>query len=73
MPGTATNIDAKIAHEADRKGYGQVTTASDVPLPVAAGYLVRQMATGRDLPKSAEHACHGPLARLHRGAGGGAR
>lgn len=56
MPGTAGNIDAKIAYEADRKGYGQVTQASDVPLPVAAGYLVRQMATGRPLPKSAEHA-----------------
>ena len=56
MPGTAGNIDAKIANEADRKGYGQVTSASEVPLPVAAGYLVRQMATGRALPKSAEHA-----------------
>ncbi len=56
MPGTAGNIDAKIAHEADRKGYGQVTQASEVPLPVAAGYLVRQLATGRDLPKSAGHA-----------------
>ena len=55
MPGTATNIDAKIAWEADRKGYGQVTTASEAPLPVAAGYLVRSLATGRDLPKSAQH------------------
>ena len=55
MPGTATNIDAKIAHEADRKGYGQMTTASEAPLPVAAGYLVRHLATGRDLPKSAAH------------------
>ena len=56
MPGTAGNIDAKIANEADRKGYGQVTSASEVPLPVVAGYLVRQMATGRAWPKSAEHA-----------------
>ncbi|MBP6737056.1 MAG: cobaltochelatase subunit CobT [Rhodobacteraceae bacterium] len=55
MPGTATNIDAKIAWEADRKGYGQITTASEAPLPVAAGYLVRSLATGRDLPKSAQH------------------
>ena len=53
MPGTAGNIDAKIAHEADRKGYGQITQAADAPLPVAAGYLVRHLATGRDLPKSA--------------------
>jgi cobaltochelatase CobT len=56
MPGTAGNIDAKIANEADRKGYATVTQASEVPLPVAAGYLVRQMATGRALPKAAEHA-----------------
>ncbi len=53
MPGTAGNIDAKIAWEADRKGYGQITSAQDAPLPVAAGYLVRHLATGRPLPKSA--------------------
>jgi cobaltochelatase CobT len=53
MPGTAGNIDAKIAHEADRKGYSQITQASDAPLSVAAGYLVRHLATGRDMPKGA--------------------
>lgn len=53
MPGTAGNIDAKIAFEAERKGYSQITNAQDAPLPVAAGYLVRQLATGRDLPKGA--------------------
>jgi len=55
MPGTAGNIDAKIAHEADRKGYGQITQAADAPLPVAAGYLVRALATGRKLPQGAEN------------------
>ena len=53
MPGTAGNIDAKIGHEADRKGYAQITAQADAPLPVAAGYLVRHLATGRDLPKGA--------------------
>ena len=53
MPGTAGNIDARIAHEADRKGYGQITQAADAPLPVAAGYLVRHLATGRPLPRAA--------------------
>ena len=53
MPGTATNIDARIAHEAERKGYGQITNSAEAPLPVAAGYLVRHLATGRDLPKAA--------------------
>ena len=53
MPGTAGNIDAKIGHDADRKGYGQITNTQDAPLPLAAGYLVRHLATGRDLPPGA--------------------
>ncbi len=53
MPGTAGNIDAKIAHDAMRKGYGQVKQAADAPLAVAAGYLIRHLATGRDLPSGA--------------------
>ncbi len=53
MPGTAGNIDAKIGYEADRKGYAQITKSEDAPLSVAAGYLVRHLATGRDLPKGA--------------------
>ena len=53
MPGTAGNIDAKIGHEADRKGYAQITAQADAPLALAAGYLVRHLATGRELPKGA--------------------
>ena len=55
MPGTASNIDAKIENEAERKGYGSLQQASEAPLPVAAGYLIRHLATGRDLPKGAEN------------------
>ncbi len=55
MPGTAANIDAKIAAEAERKGYGQITQASDAPLSVAAGYLIRHLATGRAAPKGADN------------------
>ncbi|MFC4733211.1 cobaltochelatase subunit CobT [Salipiger abyssi] len=55
MPGTAGNIDAKIGHEAARRGYGQITQAAEAPLPVAAGYLIRHLATGRELPKDASH------------------
>ena len=55
MPGTAGNIDAKIGAEATRKGYDSVTAAADVPLPIAAGYLVRHLATGRDLPPGAQN------------------
>lgn len=55
MPGTAGNIDAKIGHEAARKGYADIAQSSDAPLPVAAGYLVRHLATGRDLPPGADN------------------
>ncbi|KPA21956.1 Aerobic cobaltochelatase subunit CobT [Shimia sp. SK013] len=53
MPGTASNIDVKISHEANGRGYGEMTSTEEAPLAVAAGYLVRHLATGRDLPRSA--------------------
>ena len=56
MPGTAGNIDARIASEAVRKGYAQVTDKGDVPLSIAAGYMIRHLATGRDLPDGASNA-----------------
>ncbi|MXQ06637.1 cobaltochelatase subunit CobT [Alphaproteobacteria bacterium GH1-50] len=55
MPGTAGNIDAKIAHEAARRGYAQIKDASEAPLAVAAGYLVRHLATGRPPPPGADN------------------
>ncbi|MGI9394498.1 MAG: cobaltochelatase subunit CobT [Boseongicola sp.] len=55
MPGTAGNIDARIADEAMRKGYGQIREASEAPLAAAAGYLVRHLATGRNLPEGAQN------------------
>ena len=55
MPGTAGNIDVKIAHEAMRRGYDQIKEASEAPLAVAAGYLIRHLATGRDLPVGAQN------------------
>lgn len=55
MPGTASNIDVKIASEAQRRGYDSFKEASEAPLPVAAGYLIRHLATGRDMPKGADN------------------
>ncbi len=55
MPGTAGNIDAKINEECTRAGYAQITERGEAPLPAAAGYLVRHLATGRDLPQGAEN------------------
>ncbi|QFU09262.1 Aerobic cobaltochelatase subunit CobT [Rhodobacteraceae bacterium THAF1] len=54
MPGTAANIDVKIEAEAARKGYKSLVAKEEAPLSVAAGYLIRQMATGRALPEGAD-------------------
>ena len=55
MPGTAGNIDAKISEEARRLGYADITDRGRAPLSQAAGYLVRQLATGRQLPGGAQN------------------
>jgi cobaltochelatase CobT len=55
MPGTAGNIDARIGAEAERRGYARIDTATEAPLAVAAGYLIRQLATGRELPEGAQN------------------
>jgi cobaltochelatase CobT len=53
MPGTAGNIDAKIGAEATRLNYGTISDRADAPLSTAAGYLIRHLATGRDMPPAA--------------------
>ena len=55
MPGTAGNIDAKIASETDRMGYREIKERSEAPLPEAAGFLIRSLATGRELPEGAQN------------------
>ena len=55
MPGTASNIDVKIGHEAIRRGYDQCKQPADAPLSIAAGYLIRHLATGRKMPHAAEN------------------
>ena len=55
MPGTAGNIDHKIAAEARRLGYEGIKDRASAPLPVAAGYLIRQLATGRPMPAGAQN------------------
>jgi len=53
MPGTASNIDARIAHDAERKGYSQIRSQAEAPLSVAAGYLIREKSSQRALPRGA--------------------
>ncbi len=55
MPGTASNIDAKIGSETDSLGYRDIKDRSDAPLAAAAGFLVRYLATGRELPEGAQN------------------
>ena len=55
MPGTAGNIDAKIGAEAMQKGFAQITDRADAPLATATGYLIRHLATGRNLPAGAQN------------------
>ena len=55
MPGTAGNIDAKIGVDADRLGYAEISDRSQASLSTAAGYLIRHLATGRELPTGAKN------------------
>ena len=50
LPGAAANIDAKISNAAQRKGYAEITDTRSASLADALGYMIRQRATGRDLP-----------------------
>ncbi|MDF2231990.1 cobaltochelatase subunit CobT [Albimonas sp. CAU 1670] len=55
MPGVAQNLDARMAETARKMGYAEITDAAKAPLAEAAGYMLRQMATGRPLPAGAEN------------------
>ncbi len=55
LPGTATNLDAKMSEEIKQRGKISDIDAKDLSIAEAAGYLLRQLATGRPLPKSAEN------------------
>ena len=55
MPGVADNLDARLESIADKQGYEGLQGTSDAPMHEAAALLLRKAATGRDLPKGAEH------------------
>lgn len=69
MPGTATNIDARIGHEARQKGFDRIKDPAEAPLAAAAGYLIRHLATGRDLPPGADNVMELWRAHIERHAG----
>ena len=55
MPGTASNIDAKIEAECIKLGYDSVSNPADAPISAAASFLLRRLATSRKLPKAAQN------------------
>lgn len=55
MPGTASNIDAKIEAECIKLGYDSVSNPADAPISAAASFLLRRLATDRKLPKAAQN------------------
>lgn len=56
MPGTAGNIEAKLQADACKLGYDTVNDPNSVPLATAAGYLLREAATDRELPPAVKQA-----------------
>ena len=55
MPGVAANLDARMAETAKRMGYGDIRSVDQAPLAEAAGYMLRALATGRELPADCEN------------------
>ena len=53
MPGVAQNLDARLADEARRRGFGDMTEQADAPIADAAAYALRELATGRATPEGA--------------------
>ncbi|MFQ5565559.1 MAG: cobaltochelatase subunit CobT, partial [Paracoccaceae bacterium] len=55
MNGVADNLDARLAHEGDRRGYAAMRETSEAPMHEAAGFLLRRALTGRTLPPAAQN------------------
>ncbi|MEL6478023.1 MAG: cobaltochelatase subunit CobT [Pseudomonadota bacterium] len=55
MDGVADNLDAKLAQEAETRGYASMTSTSDTPMAEAAGLLLREAITGRPMPGGCEN------------------
>jgi len=56
LPGTAKNIGAKIDSEALAQGLDKITEPGQAPLAASAGYLLRELVTGKPLPNAAQNA-----------------
>ncbi|PIE07213.1 MAG: cobaltochelatase subunit CobT [Rhodobacterales bacterium] len=55
MPGTASNIDHKIADEATKRGWDRMTSTEEAPLAEAAALFLRETVSGRPAPAGADN------------------
>ncbi len=55
MPGVGDNLDARLVEEGRRRGYSQMKTAADAPLPEAAALALRALISGREPPAGADN------------------
>ncbi len=55
MPGVGDNLDVRLDEQCRKRGYADITSATDAPLAVAAGFLVREIVSGRPLPEGAKN------------------
>jgi cobaltochelatase CobT len=53
LSGVADNLDAMLDQRCRARGYDRITEFSDVPLPEAIGFLVRERLTGVPVPRTA--------------------
>lgn len=55
MEGVAQNLDASLERICQQTMFDRITAATDAPLGVAVGLIVREQLTGRKLPPAAEN------------------
>jgi len=55
MRGVAENLDARLAHQAERQGWGAMRVPAEAPMSEAAALMLKKALTGRALPAHCEH------------------
>ena len=69
MEGVAQNLDASLEQICRQAMFDRITAATDAPLGVAVGLIVRERLTGRNLPPAAENVAKFWRDYLHEQAG----
>lgn len=69
MEGVAQNLDASLDQVCRQSMFDRITAATDAPLGVAVGLIVREQLTGRKLPPAAENIAQFWREHVHQQAG----